>query len=85
MLISFDVNFTLSKANIQRVISFHKIKGINLNAVLSGIDSLPSINLPSTPEELVAHYNDGLCGILDALATLKNTHFFHPLWTMVCF
>lgn len=70
MLISFDVNFTLSKANIQRVISFHKIKGINLNAVLSGIDSLPSINPPSTPEELVAHYNDGLRGILDALATL---------------
>lgn len=51
-------------------ISFHKIKGINLNAVLSGIDSLPSINPPSTPEELVAHYNDGLRGILDALATL---------------
>ena len=57
---------------MHRSITFRNIKHIDLLALSNGIDNLPSRENVSTTDELVSHYNDGLQGMLNTLAPLKN-------------
>uniref|UniRef100_A0A3B1ISB8 Reverse transcriptase domain-containing protein n=1 Tax=Astyanax mexicanus TaxID=7994 RepID=A0A3B1ISB8_ASTMX len=72
MFLSFGVNVALSKSNPSRNITFRKIKDINLDNLSSCINSLPSIDRFSTPDELLSHYNISLHMLLNNLAPLKT-------------
>lgn len=64
----------LSKTKQPRLISFRNIKNIDLAALSSGIDSLPSFSYSFLPPLLIncSHYNDHLHTLLDSLAPLKT-------------
>ncbi|XDV21777.1 hypothetical protein PO909_026797 [Leuciscus waleckii] len=70
MLLSFSVNLSLSKSNLPRTITFRNIKDIN-NLSFS-INSFPSTDSFSTPDELVSHYNYNLHNLFNNLAPLKT-------------
>ncbi|KAJ8247213.1 hypothetical protein COCON_G00234620, partial [Conger conger] len=70
--VSFNVSLKLPKTNMLRSISFRNINNIDLSALSSGIDNLPSKDNLSTPDELVSFYNDELHSLLNAHAPLKT-------------
>lgn len=72
LLLSFNVKIALSITKLPRLISFRNIKDISPEALSSDVNSLQNINNPSTPDELVSHYNIGLHSILNSLAHLKT-------------
>ena len=71
-LISFTVNLPLSKMKASRYIAFRNIKNIKPSTLSAAINSLPSTDHLTTPEDLVSHYNYGLNNLLDTLAPLKT-------------
>ena len=78
-LISFNLSLTLSKTKQSRTITLRNIKNINPDDLKTGIENLPTITPPCTPDQLVNIYNDGLQSLLNTLAPLKtrNTSFRH--------
>lgn len=71
VLISFHVTLTLFKTKVSHVISYRKIKEINLDTFCSFSDH-PSCPNNVTTDNLVSFYNDSLLGLLDMLAPLKT-------------
>ena len=77
-LVSFNLCLTLSKTKQSRVISFRKIRNINLADLTTGIENLSITTPPYTPDQLVDLYNDGLKSLLNSLAPVKTRPFSFP-------
>ena len=74
----FNLCLTLSKTKQSRVISFRKIRNINLADLTTGIENLSITTPPYTPDQLVDLYNDGLKSLLNSLAPVKTRPFSFP-------
>ncbi|KAK7895247.1 hypothetical protein WMY93_020572 [Mugilogobius chulae] len=72
LLITFNVNLSLSKLSFPRTISFRKISDINIDTLTSDINNLPSSDPHTSPDDLVAHYNNSLHTLLNTHAPLKT-------------
>ena len=72
-MLSFTVNLTLSKSNPPRIMSHRNIKDINMDTPITGINSLPSADSSSIPDELASLCNDSLHNNLAPLKTRSVT------------
>lgn len=80
--LSFSITLSLSTIKSSRSISFWNLKNININTLCSNIDNILIPNNLSSPDELVAYYNNSLRSILNSLAPVKtrSVSFSTALW-----
>ena len=71
-LLTFKAVFRLSTIKLPRLISFRDIKNINIATLCSLIDSFPTTDSTSNPDELVTLYNTCLTNTLTSIAPLKT-------------
>lgn len=75
-LISFNVKLCFSMTKSPRFISFRNVKDIDTAMLASCIAANLTLDFPSTPDALAAHYNTGLIKILNSLAPVKTRSAF---------
>ena len=71
-LLTFKAVLRLSTIKLPRLISFRDIKNINIATLCSLIDSFPTTDSTSNPDELVTLYNTCLTNTLTSIAPLKT-------------